>query len=121
MAEQGLLALFDEEPVPAAKPARAPLAPRPAPAVPRPVEDPTLASALAYEAATLDALASFEDGDVRDQKEACIRFSDAMEAYMALPRLDYQRGQRELRRRGKIGESDWRLVQSRMLALMHAS
>lgn len=109
MDSPNTLSLFDD------------VAVRPAPAVRRPhspVADPAMTLALTYEQAVLDCLESFKDGDnLRAQAEACARFADAMEAYMALPRSTHQRAQRELDRRGKITGREWQLIQQRMITL----
>jgi len=93
----------------------------PAPAVARPhspVPDEAMALALIYEQAVLDCLESFKGVDnIRAQAEACSRFADAMEAYMALPKSTYQRTKRELDRRGKISGREWQLIEQRMITL----
>ena len=93
----------------------------PAPVVRRPqspVADQAMALAHTYEQAVLDCLETFKDGDnLRAQAEACARFGEAMEPYMALPKATYLRTQRELNRRGKITGREWQLIEQRMITL----
>lgn len=109
MDRQSTPSLFDDE-----------LAP-PTPAVRRPhspVADAAMTLALTYEQSVLDCLESFKDSaNIRAQAEACARFADAMEAYMALPKSTYQRTKRELDRRGNITGREWQLIEQRMITL----
>lgn len=122
MAEQGTLALFDDEPAPPpASPPRPAVKPAWAPPTRReglPGEDRAIQLALAYEQAVLEAMASFRHpGDRDGQAAACIRFAEAMEPFMALPPDDYARGQAELQRRRKITGREWREIEQRMQSL----
>jgi hypothetical protein len=106
MADYGFLDLFDDEP------SFAPARPHAPPA------DEAVALALGYEKAVLECLDAFRDqGNVRAQVEACIRFDDAMSAFMALPKSAYRRGQRAITRRGKITGMEWWQIRERMAML----
>ena len=126
MAEQGLLALFDDEPPPRLAPAPEP-ANKPAWVAPTrreglPGEDRAIQLALAYEKAVLDAKASFRrPGDREGQRAACVRFAEAMEPFMALAPEDFARADAELKRRRRITGREWREIEQRMLLLQRES
>ncbi len=109
MADHGTLNLFDDDVAPPAPAVRRPHAP---------VRDEPMALALTYEQAVLDCLETFKDRkNYRAQVEACLRFEEAMKAYMALPKATYKRTERALDARGKIDGSEWQRIMDRMANL----
>ena len=74
--------------------------------------EPTIATALEYESAVLDALRTLGGTDSEAQIAACVRFVDAMQAMDAMP--DRDRGLTYLIQRGRIPDFAWKRIHAAM-------
>jgi hypothetical protein len=74
--------------------------------------EPTIATALEYESAVLDALRTLGGTDSEAQIAACLRFSDALAAMVAMP--DRDRGLTYLMQRRRIPDFAWKRIDAAM-------
>lgn len=75
-----------------------------------PEDDPVIAAALEYESATLAALTTLEESDGEAQRDACLRFADAVAVIDDMPLDDKNRGVAYLLKRGRLPAHAWRPI-----------
>ncbi len=81
------------------------------------IRDPVITAALEYETATLLALEALKGTDPNHQREACLRFADAVAAIEAMKPEDYNRAGSHLVERGFVTENAWKEIHAAMKQL----
>jgi hypothetical protein len=81
----------------------------------RPADDPVIAAALAYETATLHALAVLDrTKDGLAQRGACIRWAKHVTAIEAMSPADKFRALSHVQERGRVPDHSWQLIYAAM-------